>query len=121
MDSIRLNGDHWMVEFPAFQSGDSDLELALLTLYQEKFEIMVQRHRKYGPNNIAESGRVGILTRLRDKIARFLNQKDDAKDETMNDTLIDLANYGDILALWEWGKWPRKPHTEACGECGRDL
>lgn len=113
----------WVVEFPASKSGDLGLEAAILGLYQEKFEIMVQRHRKYGPNNIAAGGRSGILVRQEDKKARILRggppmgHGDDSKD----DALIDHANYGDILALWERGDWPRPEQQQHCESCGREL
>jgi len=46
---------------------------------------------------------IGILVRMSDKVARIknLSNKDNAvKDETIEDTLLDLCNYSAILQAW---------------------
>ena len=112
----------WSLLLPAGESGDEGLERALLLLYVAKFLVMAARHRKYGPLNIAMSGRAGLLTRIRDKIARIENGELNAGDETYSDTLLDLANYADILHLWEGGDWPSSGHVAPiCRGCGREL
>ena len=103
-------------------SGDEQLESDLLDAYETKYAIMVARHRKYGTGNIAASGRSGIITRIRDKLARIENGELNASDESYSDTLIDLANYADILMLWERGLWPvRADDVPLCRGCGRAL
>lgn len=49
------------------------------------------------------STEVGILTRMSDKmsrIAQLLNKKADVLDESIGDTLADLANYAMILKIY---------------------
>lgn len=80
--------------------------------------IFLERHRKYGRNNIAMFGLVGIIVRLGDKFSRLRelaknlslsNQSVDEAfdDETLADTLIDIANYaliGLVVLDGNWGK-----------------
>jgi len=125
--SIRLEGDEWVVRFPARASKDVLLEEALLEFYQEKFAIMTQRHRKYGPGNIAASGFKGLVTRIKDKVARLEHGLGEMPDEPWQDTIIDLGNYADIMWLWENEKWPQAAtqpglvRPSFCEGCGREM
>lgn len=73
-------------------------------------DIMLDRHRKYGPNNITAGGIHGLITRIRDKLARieqdhkncpFMGecQTHDLPDEARDDAWLDLANYSGPIAL----------------------
>ena len=70
----------------------------------EELELLMhERGGKYGPGNIAEWGDLGVAVRLSDKMARLKNMYGsgrgaDAKDESVEDTLMDIANYA-IIAL----------------------
>lgn len=74
-------------------------------------ELMHERGQKYGPTNIAEWGDLGVVVRLSDKMARLrtLYQTGagaEALDESIEDTLMDLANYAIIALAWRRGLWP---------------
>ena len=46
---------------------------------------------------------VGIMTRMSDKMSRIatlLNKKENVKEESINDTLLDLSVYANILRIW---------------------
>ena len=73
---------------------------------QDILEMMVGRHEKYGPGNIAEFGTVGILVRMSDKFARLKNGTADHSDETVADTLDDIIGYALIWKMWMKGQWP---------------
>lgn len=68
--------------------------------------VMVSRHKKYGPGNIAEFGEQGLLVRLSDKLARLRNSSDDFSDESVDDAVLDVVGYGLIWMMWRAGAWP---------------
>ena len=85
-------------------------EDALDTILAEMRSVMIERQLKYGPENILDCGKAGIAVRMSDKAARlrhaWLNGKGtDATDESVEDTLIDAANYAIIGLLLGRGWW----------------
>lgn len=72
-------------------------------------EMMFQRHKKYGPGNIAKHGPVGILVRMDDKFARLGAGSGNFDDETVENTLDDIIGYALIWKLWLRGEWPGSP------------
>ncbi len=93
------------------------------SIFDEALDLLIQRQRKYGPNNIAQQGMWGVLTRIADdKIARLkrafngsiTNGKivldeitDPDEEDTFEDACLDVMNYAAILlALYrdEWGR-----------------
>lgn len=105
----------WYEVFRRGISGSEPMEKALLAQYRRRWEVMVERHRAYGPSNIQASGMQGIVTRMQDKIARLRTNPED------RDAAIDLGNYADILALFVRGEWPRDERIEPrCPRCGRE-
>ena len=85
----------------------SDVDVIL----NELRSIMMRKQEDYGPLNIAlaPGGAMnGLRVRMYDKLARLNNLAD--KDATPNfesieDTLIDLANYAIIGLLVQRGQW----------------
>ena len=81
------------------------------TILSELRSIMMKKQADYGPLNIAlaPGGPMnGLRVRMYDKLARLNNLAD--KDATPNfesieDTLIDLANYAIIGLLVQRGQW----------------
>jgi hypothetical protein len=81
------------------------------TILNELRSIMMKKQADYGPLNIAlaPGGPMnGLRVRMYDKLARLNNLAD--KDATPNfesieDTLIDLANYAIIGLLVQRGQW----------------
>lgn len=85
----------------------SSFEHVLDDALAELRELMISRHKKYGPGNIAKHGEVGIKVRLDDKFARLDNGfENDFADESVGDTIDDVIGYGLIWKLWRAGKWP---------------
>jgi len=77
----------------------------------ELLDILYKKHQDYGPLNIAHApgGALnGLRVRMHDKLAR-LNHLVDSGDtpnyETIEDTLIDLANYAIIGLMVQRGQW----------------
>lgn len=72
-------------------------------------QVFDYKQSKYGPGNIAEFGETGVLIRATDKIKRLGNlwrKGEQPKDETIEDSYGDLANYGLIALMCRWGLWP---------------
>lgn len=103
--------------------GVTTFEQVAQEIYDECFDLLVQRQRRYGPTNIDQQGPWGVLSRIaNDKLARikraFNGQvvhgeivldpiTDTDTDESYEDALKDLVNYGIILLLLHrnlWGK-----------------
>ena len=84
----------------------TSIERHLSDLMDEIHSMMMGRHEKYGPGNIAEFGEVGILVRMADKFARLKAGQGNFDDETVENTLDDIIGYGLIWKLWLRGQWP---------------
>jgi hypothetical protein len=73
---------------------------------------MVRKHADYGPHNIgkAPGGAMnGLIVRMHDKMTRLQNlyykKTDTPNYESIEDTLLDLANYAIIGLLVQRGQW----------------
>ena len=75
-------------------------------------ELLLKKHKDYGPRNIADApgGAInGLRVRMHDKMARInhlVDTKQDAVNEPLRDSFMDLANYAMIGLLVVDGKWP---------------
>lgn len=99
---------------------------AVEAFYLQANIIMLDRQAKYGPGNVTSQGLYGIVTRLSaDKMQRLMKAMngrviegkvvldplpDDFSDESLDDTLFDIANYSLIAWMLRHGYWelPRK-------------
>jgi hypothetical protein len=98
-------------------------EATFADIYQEEFELLVERQRKYGPENIRQLGLWGVFGRFADdkvnRIRRAFNgtirkgvlevelSDSDYDDETLEDALLDSANYPTIMLAQKRGLWGR--------------
>jgi hypothetical protein len=88
-------------------------------ILNELAKIMYRKHKDYGPKNIAEApgGPMnGLRVRMYDKLARLNNLVDTGDTpnyESIEDTLIDLANYAIIGLLVQRGQWEGVPNGAA--------
>jgi hypothetical protein len=84
------------------------------------YRLHLRKNADYGPANILGAGFVGGVVRLWDKMARLMNLSGfklnivepaeytaprEAANESIDDTLLDLPNYGVILSLLRQSKW----------------
>ena len=91
-------------------------------IQSEMYDMFARKHMDYGLNNIALGGDLtdesdkkfsltGLCIRLTDKISRLKNLlsngKNYVKGEGMEDTFIDIANYGIIGLLVGRDKWKK--------------
>ena len=91
-------------------------------IQKEMYKMFARKHMDYGLNNIALGGDLnndddkkfsltGLCIRLTDKISRLknllVNGRSFVKGEGMEDTFIDIANYGIIGLLVGRDKWKK--------------
>lgn len=94
---------------------------AFAQIFDETFDLLVERQRKYGPENIRNQGIYGVVTRLADdKVARVRQSLkgsvvngqvildpivDRESTDTFEDALKDIANYAMIALALHRGLW----------------
>ena len=65
-------------------------------------DLLVRKQLDYGPNAVSRFGLQGIIVRMSDKLERLINlsqlQADPEVNESIDDTLYDIAGYA-ILGL----------------------
>lgn len=91
---------------PKTKLGEQWLEIA-----GEICELFESKQHDYGPTNIATFGEAGCIVRSYDKVARLVRLvwgKHEPRNETIEDTWKDLADYGIIALLVRRGLWPTK-------------
>ena len=81
------------------------------TITRQLTEILLKKQHDYGPLNIARApggAMNGLRVRMYDKLARLNNLIDKGNTpnyESIEDTLIDMANYAIIGLLVQRGQW----------------
>ena len=91
-------------------------------IFREAFDLLVERQKKYGPENIRSLGLWGTFDRLAsdkiERVRRAFNGKlengtlvtwlsEDFTDESFEDALLDIANYALIMLSLKRGVWGR--------------
>ena len=106
-----------------FEKEYPELSKEFKQIQQEMYKMFAAKHMDYGLNNIALGGDIvnnsddkqfsltGLCIRLTDKISRLknllINGRSFVKGEGMEDTFIDIANYGIIGLLVGRDKWKK--------------
>jgi len=92
-------------------SRNLDLASDVDSIIKELKNILLKKHKDYGPLNIALSpgGPLnGIRVRMYDKLARINHLLDSGNEpnyESLEDSFVDIANYAIIALLVQRGKW----------------
>lgn len=73
--------------------------------------VFKRKHHDYGPDNIGDLGGVGVFVRMYDKMKRLRRlvwegRQPQVLDETVDKTIVDMADYGIIWLLLRRGLWP---------------
>ena len=106
-----------------FEEQYPELSDEFQNIQEEQYELFARKMMDYGLNNVTLGGDIvnnsddkkfsltGLTIRLTDKINRLRNLvvsgKQYVKDEGMEDTFIDIANYGIIGMLVGRNKWKK--------------
>jgi hypothetical protein len=113
--------DHQLTAIPdLFVEGSFESEFQ--RIYSEAFSLLVEKQRRYGDANIQHLGLNGVIGRIsNDKVSRalkFMNGRvidgkvvlsdmDYSTEESLEDTLLDIANYALIAVALRRGLWGR--------------
>ena len=87
------------------------LETYLSNTIKELSDLLLSKHKDYGPKNISQApgGPInGLRVRMHDKLARISNLVDSGADpqhESLEDSFKDMANYAIIGLLVLRGQW----------------
>ena len=84
------------------------LDDAFAEINQELLRTFIQKHKDYGKDNILDTGELGIVFRINDKLRRLQNLHQQGKkpsNETIEDTWIDIGVYAVIALLLKNGKF----------------
>jgi hypothetical protein len=95
-------------------SDGNDFECDVARIFNDAEALLLKKHKDYGPKNISQSpgGALnGLRVRMHDKLARLNHlvdkgQEPQVLDESLKDTLTDLANYAVIGIMVLEGTWP---------------
>jgi len=106
-----------------FETEYPELSEEFKNISKEMYEMFAAKHMDYGLNNISLNGDIlnnpgdkkfsltGLAIRLTDKISRLKNLvvhgKNYVQGEGMEDTFMDIANYGIIGLLVGRDKWKK--------------
>ncbi len=106
-----------------FEKEYPELSNEFKSIQKEMYNMFARKHMDYGLNNIALGGDIvnnsddkqfsltGLCIRLTDKISRLknllINGRSFVEGEGMQDTFIDIANYGIIGLLVGRNKWKK--------------
>lgn len=74
--------------------------------HQHVLDIVLRKQHDYGHENIARFGRMGLLVRVHDKIARLenlLGTGSSPNNESIEDNIVDVIGYSTVAAMWEEG------------------
>jgi hypothetical protein len=95
------------------KSSFTQFDIDVYDIAEELAALLIRKHHDYGPSNINGSpyGPIqGLVVRMWDKVARIVNltkSGNEAKNEPLEDSFMDLANYAIIGLMVSRGKWPK--------------
>ena len=122
-DREIMDSKHPPTAVKVFEHEYPELSNEFKNIQKEQYELFAKKMLDYGLNNITLGGDIvnnsddkkfsltGLTIRLTDKINRLRNLvvsgKNYVKDEGMEDTFIDIANYGIIGMLVGRNRWKK--------------
>ena len=83
------------------------LEEAFKVVSEEILETFIKENKEYGKENILDTGELGIIFRVNDKLSRLKNlltTRHEPEMESVNETWRDIANYA-IIAIMLRNEW----------------
>ncbi|MGD9129522.1 MAG: nucleotide modification associated domain-containing protein [Candidatus Woesebacteria bacterium] len=82
------------------------LDEAFEKVLKEMLATFIKKNKDYGKGNILDTAELGILFRVNDKVNRLknlLNKKTEPKNESIDDTWLDVAVYAVIAIIYRKG------------------
>jgi len=108
---MKMNHDRKMNKLK--DDEPTKFELSVWELSDELADLLLKKHKDYGPKNIADApgGALnGLRVRIHDKTARINNLIDsgaEPENESLEDSFKDLANYSIIALMVLRGQWSK--------------
>ena len=101
-----LQGDPYEAMF-AELGLQTDMAKEAFKIICENVRVMDTKQQDYGSGNISAFGEFGVLVRLNDKIERLknLNKMPSVKNEAIDDSYLDIANYAVIALMIRRNVW----------------
>ena len=101
-----LQGDPYEAMF-AELGLQTDMAKEAFRIFCENIRLMDTKQQDYGSGNISAFGEFGVLVRLNDKMERLknLNKMPSVKNESIEDTYQDIANYAVIALMIRRNLW----------------
>ncbi len=108
-------GEFYIMDNRVSKKRPETFEEAVGEVMAELRKLMINKQRDYGHRNIMDFGEYGVLVRANDKIARLKNLlgKKEPKNEAIEDSWRDLANYAIIALMLRKGTFTL-PLSEDC-------
>ena len=88
----------------------TSLEEAFNLITEEMLTVFIKKHKDYGKGNIIDTGELGIVFRISDKLNRLKNilgKGKKPKNEGIDDSWMDIGVYA-VIALMFRKKWFQK-------------
>lgn len=86
------------------------LDDAFAEVCQELVTTFIKKHKDYGKGNILDTGELGIIFRINDKLRRLQNLQAEGKapsNEAVRDSWIDIGVYAVIALLLKSGEFKK--------------
>ncbi len=85
---------------------------AVISVMLSNLRLFDRKQQDYGPRNISGWGTLGVIVRMSDKFERLKTllgkKRRKPQNESVMDSLTDIANYAIIATLVEKGEWPNE-------------
>lgn len=92
---------------------------AFIAIVMKMYRAHLAKNMDYSSANILGTGSIGLVTRIWDKVARLMNlagfhitisnsyfdKPQEPKNESIDDSILDLATYGIIYQIYRSNKW----------------
>jgi hypothetical protein len=108
LDFVRLTSIDPLEALADAYGIETDMGREALRIAVDNIQVMDSKQRDYGSNNIAAFGEYGVLVRTWDKVSRLKNllqNNNEPKHESIEDSWLDLANYAIIGVLCRRNLW----------------
>ncbi len=82
------------------------LDQAFSQVLEEMLNTFIKKHKDYGKDNILDTGELGIVFRVNDKVRRIqhlLTKEQKPENEAIDDNWLDIAVYAVIALLLRKG------------------
>lgn len=92
----------------------TDLAKVILPVILANLRLLDQKQQDYGSINLTKFGTFGVAVRMNDKLERIINlirtppTSGGPRNEPLDDSFLDLANYALIAYVMHRDLWPKR-------------